>query len=233
MCSSDLQVLGHDSFKDIDIVLASAGADRSREFAPSAVKAGAVVIDNSSAFRMDPAIPLVVPEVNPRAVSRHKGIIANPNCSTIQMVVALKPIHDKAKIKRIVVSTYQAVGGAGQKGIDELEAQTPIVLSGQKAMAEKIEQKRTRQEKENARKLELRATKAANWKPFADACKAKGLDPAETFKKYYEILSKNPEFGTKFFDARMDAGNAKKSFSETGFYANYIMQNVLRRIKKQ
>ena len=134
-----VQVLGHDSFKDIDIVLASAGADRSREFAPSAVKAGAVVIDNSSAFRMDPAIPLVVPEVNPRAISRHKGIIANPNCSTIQMVVALKPIHDKAKIKRIVVSTYQAVGGAGQKGIDELQAQTPVVLSGKEAKIEKFQ----------------------------------------------------------------------------------------------
>jgi len=135
----EVQELTHDSFKDIDIVLSSAGADRSLEFAPSAVKAGAVVVDNTSAFRMDPEIPLVVPEVNAHAISRHKGIIANPNCSTIQMVVALKPLHDEARIKRIVVSTYQAVGGAGQLGIDELRKQTSVVLSGQKAEAEKFQ----------------------------------------------------------------------------------------------
>ena len=93
------------------------------DFAPHAVKAGAVVIDNSSAFRMDPEVPLVVPEVNPQAILKHKGIIANPNCSTIIMVMALKPIYDLAKIKRVIVSTYQAVSGAGKEGIDELDAQ--------------------------------------------------------------------------------------------------------------
>ena len=94
--------------------------------APRAAKAGAVVIDNTSYFRMDPDVPLVVPEVNPQAIAQHtkKGIIANPNCSTIQMVVALKPLHDLAKIKRIVVSTYQSVSGAGQRGMDELFTQT-------------------------------------------------------------------------------------------------------------
>ena len=111
-----------DSFKDVEIALFAGGA-ASKQFAPAAVKAGAVVIDNSSAFRMDPEVPLVVPEVNPQAIARHKGIIANPNCSTIQMVVALKPLHDAAGIRRVVVSTYQAVSGSGQKGISELETQ--------------------------------------------------------------------------------------------------------------
>ncbi len=115
--------LGHDSFEGVDLALFSAGAARSLEFAPSAVKSGATVVDNSSAFRMDPEVPLVVPEVNPDALQAHKGIIANPNCSTIQMVVALKPLHDAARIRRIVVSTYQAVSGAGQGGIDELSRQ--------------------------------------------------------------------------------------------------------------
>ncbi len=117
--------LDHDSFDGIDIALFSAGGGRSLDFAPSAAQAGAVVIDNSSAWRMDPEVPLVVPEVNPHAVAgyKKKGIIANPNCSTIQMVVALKPLHDYAGIKRIVVSTYQAVSGTGQKAIDELEHQ--------------------------------------------------------------------------------------------------------------
>lgn len=109
-----------DSFKGIDIAL-FAGGSQSKSFAFDAVKAGAVVIDNSSAFRMDPEVPLVVPEVNPQDISWHKGLIANPNCSTIQMVVALKPIHDVAKIKRIIVSTYQAVSGAGKDGITALE----------------------------------------------------------------------------------------------------------------
>ncbi len=120
-----VQKLGHDSFQGIDIALFSAGGGRSLDYAPSAAKAGAVVIDNSSAWRMDPDVPLVVPEVNPHAVAGYKtkGIIANPNCSTIQMVVALKPLHDHAKIKRIVVSTYQAVSGTGQKAIAELEQQ--------------------------------------------------------------------------------------------------------------
>ncbi|HIU64484.1 MAG TPA: aspartate-semialdehyde dehydrogenase [Candidatus Avacidaminococcus intestinavium] len=111
-----------DSFANIDIAL-FAGGSVSKEFAPYAVKAGAVVIDNSSAFRMDPEVPLIVPEVNPEAILKHKGIIANPNCSTIIMVMALKPIYDLAKIKRVVVSTYQAVSGAGKEGIDELDNQ--------------------------------------------------------------------------------------------------------------
>jgi aspartate-semialdehyde dehydrogenase len=115
-----------DSFAGIDVALFSAGASRSLEFAPAAAAAGAVVVDNSSAYRMDPEIPLVVPEVNPHAIAQYKkrGIIANPNCSTIQMMVALKPIYDKAGIKRIVVSTYQAVSGSGAKAIAELQNQT-------------------------------------------------------------------------------------------------------------
>lgn len=120
-------VLGHNSFKGIDIVLSSAGAQRSLEFLPSAVKAGAVCVDNSSAFRMDKDTPLVVPEVNPHQIGSHKGIIANPNCSTIQAVVALSPIHKAAKIKRIVCSTYQSVSGAGQKKILEMEKQTEAI----------------------------------------------------------------------------------------------------------
>ncbi|MEW6621431.1 MAG: aspartate-semialdehyde dehydrogenase [bacterium] len=115
--------LTKDSFKGIEIALFSAGASRSKDFAPYAVKSGAVVIDNSSAFRMDKDVPLVVPEVNPQDIAWHKGIIANPNCSTIQMVVVLKPLHDFAKIKRIVVATYQAVSGTGGKAIHELKAQ--------------------------------------------------------------------------------------------------------------
>jgi aspartate-semialdehyde dehydrogenase len=128
-----VEKLTKDSFKGIQIALFSAGASRSLEFAPAAAASGAVVVDNSSAFRMDPEIPLVVPEVNPHAVAQYKkrGIIANPNCSTIQMVVALKPIHDAARIKRIVVSTYQAVSGTGLKAIDELLAQTRAILNSQ------------------------------------------------------------------------------------------------------
>jgi aspartate-semialdehyde dehydrogenase len=111
-----------DSFNDVQIAL-FAGGSISKTLAPEAAKRGAVVIDNSSAFRMDPEVPLVVPEVNPEAIKSHKGIIANPNCSTIIMVMALKPIYDAAKIKRIVVSTYQAVSGAGKEAIDELTDQ--------------------------------------------------------------------------------------------------------------
>lgn len=121
--------LTDDSFNGINIALFSAGASRSLDFAPKAVKAGAVVIDNSSAFRMEPNIPLVVPEVNKDAIKKHRGIIANPNCSTIQMVVALKPIHDAVRIKRIVVSTYQAVSGTGKKAMQELEQQTRDLFS--------------------------------------------------------------------------------------------------------
>jgi aspartate-semialdehyde dehydrogenase len=125
--------LTKDSFNGIQVALFSAGASRSLEFAPAAAASGAVVVDNSSAFRMDPEIPLVVPEVNPHAIAQYKkrGIIANPNCSTIQMVVALKPIHDAARIKRIVVSTYQAVSGTGLKAIDELLVQTRALLASQ------------------------------------------------------------------------------------------------------
>ena len=111
-----------ESFKDVQIALFAGGA-ASKTFAPAAVKHGAVVIDNSSAFRMDPSVPLVVPEVNPEALNSHQGIIANPNCSTIIMAMALKPIYELAKIKRIVVSTYQAVSGAGKEAIDELDEQ--------------------------------------------------------------------------------------------------------------
>ncbi|WP_122628946.1 aspartate-semialdehyde dehydrogenase [Lucifera butyrica] len=123
-----------DSFKDVQIALFAGGA-ASKIFAPEAVKRGAVVIDNSSAFRMDPDVPLVVPEVNPEALKKHKGIIANPNCSTIIMVMALKPIYDKAGIKRIVVSTYQAVSGAGKEAIDELTDQTRAVMAEQEVKA--------------------------------------------------------------------------------------------------
>ena len=118
------------SFDDMDIALFAGGA-ASKQFGAAAVEKGAVVIDNSSNFRMDPQVPLVVPEVNPEDVKEHKGIIANPNCSTIQMVVALKPIHDAAKIKRVVVSTYQAVSGAGIEAIEELTAQTGAALQGE------------------------------------------------------------------------------------------------------
>jgi aspartate-semialdehyde dehydrogenase len=112
------------AFSGVQIVLSSTPAGVSREWSPIAAAAGAVVVDNSSAFRMDTDVPLVVPEVNPGDIARHRGIIANPNCSTIQMVVALKPLHDAARVRRVVVSTYQSVSGAGQKGIRELEAQT-------------------------------------------------------------------------------------------------------------
>ena len=128
----EVGLLSKDAFKGIDVALFSAGASRSIEFAPAAVAAGAVVVDNSSAFRMDEDIPLVVPEVNPHAIAQYKdrGIIANPNCSTIQMMVALKPIHDRAKIKRIVVSTYQAVSGTGAKAIAELDEQVKSYAAG-------------------------------------------------------------------------------------------------------
>ncbi len=124
-----VQLLQEDSFKGIDIALFSAGGERSRTWAPVAARSGCVVIDNSSAWRMDPDVPLVVPEVNPGDISRHRGIIANPNCSTIQMVMALKPIHDAAGIKRVVVTTFQSVSGTGKKAMDELLKQTTDMLS--------------------------------------------------------------------------------------------------------
>ncbi len=121
-----------DSFKDVDLALFSAGGGTSLDFAPIARAAGCVVVDNSSAWRMDPTVPLVVPEVNPEDVRWHKGIIANPNCSTIQMVVVMKPLHDVARITRVVVSTYQAVSGTGAEAIDELLQQSGQILAGAK-----------------------------------------------------------------------------------------------------
>jgi aspartate-semialdehyde dehydrogenase len=125
----DIQALDTFDFRGTDLVLSSPGSKAAAAFAPRAVKAGAVVIDNSSYFRMEPDVPLVVPEVNPEAIAQYekRGIIANPNCSTIQMVVALKPLHDVARIKRIVVSTYQSVSGAGRAAMDELFSQTRAV----------------------------------------------------------------------------------------------------------
>lgn len=128
-----VEVLNGASFEGLDIALFSAGALRSLEFAPKAVEAGCVVIDNSSAFRMEKEVPLIVPEVNGHLIKTHKGIIANPNCSAIQLVVVLKPLHDQAKVKRVVVSTYQSVSGAGGKAIEELKKQTEEVLKGKKA----------------------------------------------------------------------------------------------------
>lgn len=127
-----VSMLTEDSFIGMDIGLFSAGGSISEKYAPLAAKAGCAVIDNTSAFRMAPDVPLVVPEVNPEAIAQYKakGIIANPNCSTIQMVVALKPIHDAVRIKRIVVSTYQSVSGTGKKAIAELLDQTRAILDG-------------------------------------------------------------------------------------------------------
>jgi len=127
-------------FKGIDIVLSSAGAKVSADFAPKAAAAGAIVIDNTSFFRMDPDVPLVVPEVNPQAIAgyKKKNIIANPNCSTIQMVVALKPLHDAAKIKRVVVATYQSVSGGGKDAMDELFNQTRGIYVNQTVEKERF-----------------------------------------------------------------------------------------------
>lgn len=128
---SDVTVkeLTKDSFAGIDIALFSAGSDVSKEYAPIAAQAGAVVIDNSAAWRMDKGVPLVVPEVNPHDLAWHKGIIANPNCSTIQMVVALKPLHDEARIQRIVVTTFQSVSGTGKEAMEELMEESKVLLS--------------------------------------------------------------------------------------------------------
>ncbi len=126
-----VEELTEDSFQNLDLALFSAGGDTSKKFAPIAAESGCVVVDNSSAWRMDPEVPLVVPEVNPHHLARHKNIIANPNCSTIQMVVVLKPLHDAATIKRVVVSTYQAVSGSGQKAVQELESQVRALFNMQ------------------------------------------------------------------------------------------------------
>ena len=124
-----VETLKEDSFRGIDIALFSAGAERSKIWAPVAAQSGCVVVDNSSQWRMDPKVPLVVPEVNSHDLKWHKGIIANPNCSTIQMVVVLKPIHDVARIRRVVVTTFQSVSGTGKKAMDELLQQTTDLLN--------------------------------------------------------------------------------------------------------
>lgn len=131
----DVQVLTKDSFRGIDIALFSAGGGRSEEFCPHAAAAGAICVDNSSAWRMDPEVPLVVPEVNPDDIAQYlkKGIIANPNCSTIQMVLPLKALQNCSRIKRVVISTYQAVSGSGQAAVDELRVQTGELLNGRPA----------------------------------------------------------------------------------------------------
>jgi aspartate-semialdehyde dehydrogenase len=131
-----ISAVGPESFRGIDIAIFSAGAAASRARAPEAVRAGAVVVDNSSAWRADPNVPLVVPEVNAQALEGHRGIIANPNCSTIQLVVALKPLHDAARITRVIVSTYQAVSGKSGKAMLELTAATKDALEGRPPKAE-------------------------------------------------------------------------------------------------
>ena len=135
-----VEVLKEDSFKDIDIGLFSAGGSVSAKFAPIAVSAGAVVVDNTAFFRMDPDVPLVVPEVNAKEIANYKtrGIIANPNCSTIQMVVVLKPIYDVAGIKRVVVSTYQSVSGAGRQAMEELSQQVAALFAGHEIKKQKF-----------------------------------------------------------------------------------------------
>lgn len=135
-----VEILKEDSFEDIDIGLFSAGGSVSAKFAPLAVAAGAVVVDNTGHFRMEPDVPLVVPEVNAKEIANYKvrGIIANPNCSTIQMVVALKPIHDAARIKRVVVSTYQSVSGAGRQAMEELSQQVGALFNGREIRKKKF-----------------------------------------------------------------------------------------------
>ncbi|HYE16970.1 MAG TPA: aspartate-semialdehyde dehydrogenase [Tepidisphaeraceae bacterium] len=133
-----IEELTHDSFKDVQIALFSAGGSISKEYGPSAVKAGAVVVDNSSAFRMKDGVPLVVPEVNPEAIHKHNGLIANPNCSTIIMNVPVWPLHKVNRVKRLVISTYQAVSGAGAWGLYELDAQLKAYAQGQPIVKEKF-----------------------------------------------------------------------------------------------
>ena len=128
-----VEELGTNSFKNVDIALFSAGASRSKQFAPAAVNAGAIVVDNSSAFRMDENVPLIVPEANPEDIKKHNGIIANPNCSTIIMIVPVFPLHKAKKLKRIIASTYQASSGAGAQAMIELEEQSKQILNGEKA----------------------------------------------------------------------------------------------------
>src|SRR5436305_5818317 len=134
------KALDHDDFSDVDICVMSAGGEVSKQWSPKIGAQGAVVIDNSSAWRMDPDVPLIVPEVNAAAIEgfRKKNIIANPNCSTAQLVVALKPLHDAAKITRVVVATYQSVSGAGKEGMDELDRQTKAIYSLQQFEIKKL-----------------------------------------------------------------------------------------------
>lgn len=127
----EVKLLTEDCFEGIDIVLASAGGGLSKQFAPAAIKAGAIIVDNTSAFRMDPEVPLVVPEVNPEDIKKHKGIIANPNCSTIIMNVPVWPLHKVNPIKRIIVSTYQAASGAGAAAMEELKVGAQAMLNGE------------------------------------------------------------------------------------------------------
>lgn len=135
-----VDILKEDSFQNVDIGLFSAGGKVSAKYAPLAVAAGAVVVDNTSHFRMDPDVPLVVPEVNAEQIAKYKarGIVANPNCSTIQMVVALKPLHDAARLKRVVVSTYQSVSGAGRMAMEELSQQVGALFNGREIRKEKF-----------------------------------------------------------------------------------------------
>lgn len=133
-----IEELTHDSFKDVQIAFFSAGGSISKEFAPSAVNAGAVVVDNTSAFRMKEGIPLVVPEVNPEQIHKHNGLIANPNCSTIIMNVPVWPLHKANRVKRVIVSTYQAVSGAGAWGLYELDAQMKAHAAGKPVAKEKF-----------------------------------------------------------------------------------------------
>lgn len=131
-----IEAVNSSSFDGVDIVLASAGGSISKQWLPIATKAGAVSIDNSSAFRMHPDVPLVVPEVNPEAAKQHKGIIANPNCTTILMAVAIYPLHQVQPIQRIVVSTYQSASGAGARAMEEVQVQSQAILNGEPAIAE-------------------------------------------------------------------------------------------------
>src|ERR1700742_1319331 len=131
-----VETLSRDSFRSVDIALFSAGAGISKEYAPHAVNSGAVVIDNSSAFRMEADVPLVVPEINPEDIRRHRGIIANPNCTTIISVMALYPLHKAFQVKRVIAASYQAVSGAGAKAIQELSLQSKSFFSGEIAAPE-------------------------------------------------------------------------------------------------
>ena len=131
-----VEAVNEDSFKDIDIVLASAGGSISKKWAKTIVEAGAVMVDNSSAFRMDPQVPLVVPEINPEAIKNHQGIIANPNCTTIIMGVGIYPLHLIQPIKRIIVSTYQSASGAGARAMEEVKIQAQAILNGETPKAQ-------------------------------------------------------------------------------------------------